>query len=219
MTLSKPNSKFNQNKFERTRSKPVLGNNTDLVVAEETEVVIFKSRVDYFKYTDNPEEVKRLKELEEVIFYTSGKMEELRTKRWEALTEMRAILKKDGTFTEVARQIGMSKDIIYDTNLREKIYTRYDIGRKDVLSLPTRAVRAISKYEFTDSELKRILNNNENLQPILVQKEAEKQKVSQKEQERQDRIKKLLTRRKRLVEEIAEIDRELEQLNYVESSL
>lgn len=127
-------------------------------LSEANNVVDYKSKVDYFKYTDNPVEAKELLNLEHQVIFCTGKIEELREKRWEALTRMRAILKKDGIFSEVMKTIGISKDMIYDINNREKIYLKCEVERKDISKLPTRVIRNLAQDKTLDkSSLERII--------------------------------------------------------------
>lgn len=128
------------------------------VQLSESSVIDYKSKVDYFKYTDNPEEAKELLKLEHQVIFCTGKIEELREKRWEALAKMRVILKKDKVFIEVMKTIGISKDMIYDINNREKIYLKCEVERKEISKLPTRVIRNLVQDKTLDkSSLERII--------------------------------------------------------------
>lgn len=128
------------------------------VQLSESNVVDYKSKVDYFKYTDNPQEAKELLKLEHQVIFCIGKIEELREKRWEALTKMRVILKKDKVFKEVMSLIGISKDMVYDINNREKIYLKCEIERKEISKLPTRVIRDLAQDKTLDKPtLERII--------------------------------------------------------------
>lgn len=128
------------------------------VQLSESNVVDYKSKVDYFKYTDNPQEAKELLKLEHQVVFCIGKIEELREKRWEALTKMRVILKKDKVFKEVMSLIGISKDMVYDINNREKIYLKCEIERKEISKLPTRVIRDLAQDKTLDKPtLERII--------------------------------------------------------------
>lgn len=128
------------------------------VQLSESNVVDYKSKVNYFKYTDNPQEAKELLKLEHQVIFCIGKIEELREKRWEALTKMRVILKKDKVFKEVMSLIGISKDMVYDINNREKIYLKCEIERKEISKLPTRVIRDLAQDKTLDKPtLERII--------------------------------------------------------------
>lgn len=128
------------------------------VQLSESSVIDYKSKVNYFKYTDNPEEAKELLKLEHQVIFCTGKIEELREKRWEALAKMRVILKKDKVFIEVMKTIGISKDMIYDINNREKIYLKCEVERKEISKLPTRVIRNLVQDKTLDkSSLERII--------------------------------------------------------------
>lgn len=128
------------------------------VQLSESNVVDYKSKVNYFKYTDNPQEAKELLKLEHQVVFCIGKIEELREKRWEALTKMRVILKKDKVFKEVMSLIGISKDMVYDINNREKIYLKCEVERKEISKLPTRVIRDLAQDKTLDKPtLERII--------------------------------------------------------------
>lgn len=136
----------------------LLDRKKKLVQLSESNVVDYKSKVDYFKYTDNPQEAKELLKLEHQVVFCIGKIEELREKRWEALTKMRVILKKDKVFKEVMSLIGISKDMVYDINNREKIYLKCEIERKEISKLPTRVIRDLAQDKTLDKPtLERII--------------------------------------------------------------
>ena len=120
-------------------------------------VVEYVSKVDYFKYTHDQTEIKTLRECEQKIAYASGKIRELNMERWNALLTMRGILKKDGEFGEVMKALGISKDMVYEINLREKIYVKYDVKREDVAALPVRAVKEIAKKDYTQIQVAEIV--------------------------------------------------------------
>lgn len=128
------------------------------VQLSESSVIDYKSKVDYFRYTENPSEAKELLKLEHQVIFCTGKIEELREKRWEALTKMRTILKKDGTFSEVMSLIGISKDMIYDINNREKVYLKCEVDRKEISKLPARVVKELALDKTLDkSSIERII--------------------------------------------------------------
>lgn len=128
------------------------------VKLSESSVIDYKSKVDYFRYTENPSEAKELLKLEHQVIFCTGKIEELREKRWEALTKMRTILKKDGTFSEVMNLIGISKDMIYDINNREKVYLKCEVDRKEISKLPARVVKELALDKTLDkSSIERII--------------------------------------------------------------
>lgn len=136
----------------------LLDRKKKLVQLSESNVVDYKSKVDYFKYTDNPQEAKELLKLEHQVVFCIGKIEELREKRWEALTKMRVILKKDKVFKEVMSLIGISKDMVYDINNREKIYLKCEVERKEISKLPTRVIRDLAQDKTLDKPtLERII--------------------------------------------------------------
>ena len=120
-------------------------------------VVEYVSKVDYFKYTHDQTKIKTLRECEQKIAYASGKIRELNMERWNALLTMRGILKKDGEFGEVMKALGISKDMVYEINLREKIYVKYDVKREDVAALPVRAVKEIAKKDYTQIQVAEIV--------------------------------------------------------------
>ena len=158
-------------KFERKKKEIQLS---------EANVVDYKSNVDYFKYTDNPLEAKELLKLEHQVIFCSGKIQELREKRWEALMKMREILKKDGTFSEVMSLIGISKDMIYDINNREKIYLKCEVDRKDIAKLPARVVQKLAQDKTLDKDsLERIIKADEPKEEykIIKEKKEEEQEV------------------------------------------
>lgn len=128
------------------------------VQLSESSVIDYKSKVDYFKHTDNPNEARELLKLEHQVIFCTGKIEELREKRWEALARMRVILKKDKVFIEVMKVIGISKDMIYDINNREKIYLKCEVERKEISKLPTRVIRDLAQDKALDKlSLERII--------------------------------------------------------------
>lgn len=158
-------------KFERKKKEIQLS---------EANIIDYKSNVDYFKYTDNPSEAKELLKLEHQVIFCSGKIQELREKRWEALMKMRVILKKDGTFSEVMSLIGISKDMIYDINNREKIYLKCEVDRKDIAKLPARVVQKLAQDKTLDKDsLERIIKADEPKEEykIIKEKKEEEQEV------------------------------------------
>lgn len=153
-------------------------------LSEANNVVDYKSKVDYFKYTDNPVEAKELLNLEHQVIFCTGKIEELREKRWEALTRMRAILKKDGTFSEVMKTIGISKDMIYDINNREKIYLKCEVDRKEISKLPARVVKQLVQDKTLDkSSLERIIKAENHKEEYTILKEERVEVITLTEEE------------------------------------
>lgn len=158
-------------KFERKKKEIQLS---------EANIIDYKSNVDYFKYTDNPSEAKELLKLEHQVIFCSGKIQELREKRWEALMKMRVILKKDGTFSEVMSLIGISKDMIYDINNREKIYSKCEVDRKEIAKLPARVVQKLAQDKTLDKDtLERIIKSDEPKEEykIIKEKKEEEEEV------------------------------------------
>lgn len=151
------------------------------VQLSESSVIDYKSKVDYFKYTDNPNEAKELLNLEHQVIFCTGKIEELREKRWESLTRMRTILKKEGIFKEVMGLIGISKDMVYDINNREKIYLKCEINRKEISKLSTRVIRDLAQDKTLDKlALERIIKAEV---PHEEYKFIKKQRMENKESE------------------------------------
>lgn len=156
-------------KFERKKKEIQLS---------EANIIDYKSNVDYFKYTDNPSEAKELLKLEHQVIFCSGKIQELREKRWEALMKMRVILKKDGTFSEVMSLIGISKDMIYDINNREKIYSKCEVDRKEIAKLPARVVQKLAQDKTLDKDtLERIIKSEEPKEEYKIIKEKKEEEV------------------------------------------
>lgn len=154
------------------------------VQLSESTIVDYKSKVDYFKYTENPLEAKELLKLEHQVIFSTGKIEELREKRWEALTRMRVLLKKDGTFSEVMRTIGISKDMIYDINNREKIYLKCEVDRKDIAKLPARVVKKLALDKALDkSSLERIIKAENHKEEYAILKEERVEVITLTEEE------------------------------------
>lgn len=154
------------------------------VQLSESSVIDYKSKVDYFRYTENPSEAKELLKLEHQVIFCTGKIEELREKRWEALTKMRTILKKDGTFSEVMSLIGISKDMIYDINNREKVYLKCEVDRKEISKLPARVVKELALDKTLDkSSIERIIRAEI---PKVEYEIIKEQKTEKKEPEKID---------------------------------
>ena len=174
------------------------------------QVVDYVSKIDYFKYTHNQDEIRTLRQCEEKIAYTSGKIKELNLARWNALMTMRGILKKDGEFGEVMKILGISKDMVYEINLREKIYLKYDVQREEVASLPVRAVKELAKKDYTQMQVAEIVKEPAKLkeykeptpkkdkavsiQEELERLEAEKEELLKKKKEINERLKEIEAR-------------------------
>ncbi|MGL4954703.1 MAG: hypothetical protein ACRC4Y_04405 [Cetobacterium sp.] len=151
----------------------------------EANIIDYKSNVDYFKYTDNPSEAKELLKLEHQVIFCSGKIQELREKRWEALMKMRVILKKDGTFSEVMSLIGISKDMIYDINNREKIYSKCEVDRKEIAKLPLRVAQKLAQDKTLDKgSLERIIKAE--VPKVEYEKIIKEERIEVKEKELMD---------------------------------
>ncbi|MGL4863090.1 MAG: hypothetical protein ACRC4T_08230 [Cetobacterium sp.] len=184
------------------------------VQLSESTIVDYKSKVDYFKYTENPLEAKELLKLEHQVIFSTGKIEELREKRWEALTRMRVLLKKDGTFSEVMRTIGISKDMIYDINNREKIYLKCEVDRKDIAKLPARVVKKLALDKALDkSSLERIIKAENHKEEYAILKEERVEVITLTEEEiknnkREEILKKIVWHK----EQIEMLEKELKEL-------
>lgn len=172
------------------------------------EVRDYVSKIDYFKYTHNQEEIKTLRECEEKIVYTTGKIQELNMSRWTALITMKQILKKDGQFGEVMRSLGISKDMIYEINLREKIYRKYEIEKKDIAALPVRAVKELAKKDYTQIQVAEIVKEPAKLKEYAKPTPQKDKAVSiQEELERLEEERKTLVKKKEeIIKRIQEID-------------
>ena len=178
-----------------------------------TQVVeTYKCKVDYTLYSDEEEEVKILRECEEKIAFTEGKIGELIEVRRQAIQQMRVILKEQGVFRKVMAQLGITKDMIYDVDLREKLYIKYDVPREKIQKLSTREVRSLNKYDLSNSVVQDMLEDKEEFKKVIQLKEKEKKGNLQTQ--REEKIKKLIQEKKRLEERIKQIEEELEQLNY-----
>ena len=172
------------------------------------QVVDYVSKIDYFKYTHNQEEIRTLRQCEEKIVYTTGKMEELNLARWEAFMTMRNILKKDGEFSEVMNALGMSKDIIYEIKLREKLYIKYDVEKKDIAALPTRAVRAMAKENFTQMQVAEIVKEPAKLKEYTKPTPKKDYAVSTQEE-----LENLIQEKENLLKKKAEINKRLKEID------
>lgn len=191
---------FNKNKLRER--KPMAQNfNTQ-------KVVDYVSKVDYFKYTHDQAEVKTLRECEQKIAYASGKIKELNMERWNALLTMRGILKKDGEFGEVMRALGISKDMVYEINLREKIYIKYDVKREDIASLPVRAVKELAKKDYSQIQVAEIVKEPAKIKEYAKPTPKKDKAISiQEELERLEAEKEeLLKKKKEINERLKEID-------------
>lgn len=178
-----------------------------------TQVVeTYKCKVDYTLYSDKEEEVKVLRECEEKIAFTEGKIGELIEVRRQAIQQMRVILKEQGVFRKIMGQLGITKDMIYDVDLREKLYIKYDVPREKIQKLSTREVRSLNKYDLSNSVVQDMLEDKEEFKKVIQLKEKEKKGNLQ--QQREEKIKKLTQEKERLEERIKQIEEELEQLNY-----
>lgn len=175
-------------------------------------VEAYKCKVDYTLYADKEEDIKVLRECEEKIAFTEGKIGELIEVRRQAIQQMRVILKEQGVFRKVMAQLGITKDMIYDVDLREKLYIKYDVPREKIQKLSTREVRTLNKYEFSQDVVKDIIEDKEEFKKVVQIKEKENKGNLQ--QQREEKIKKLKAEKKRLEERIKQIEEELEQLNY-----
>ena len=183
-------------------------------LSEANNVVDYKSKVDYFKYTDNPTEAKELLNLEHQVIFCTGKIEELREKRWEALTRMRAILKKDGTFSEVMKTIGISKDMIYDINNREKIYLKCEVDRKEISKLPARVVKQLVQDKTLDkSSLERIIKSeNQKVEYEILKEERTETIILTEEQIKSNKRNEIIKKINWYKQQIEELEKELREL-------
>lgn len=184
------------------------------VQLSESTIVDYKSKVDYFKYTENPLEAKELLKLEHQVIFSTGKIEELREKRWEALTRMRVLLKKDGTFSEVMRTIGISKDMIYDINNREKIYLKCEVDRKDIAKLPARVVKKLALDKALDkSSLERIIKAENHKEEYAILKEKRVEVITLTEEEiKNNKREEILKKIEWHKEQIEMLEKELKEL-------
>lgn len=184
------------------------------VQLSESTIVDYKSKVDYFKYTENPLEAKELLKLEHQVIFSTGKIEELREKRWEALTRMRVLLKKDGTFSEVMRTIGISKDMIYDINNREKIYLKCEVDRKDIAKLPARVVKKLALDKALDkSSLERIIKAENHKEEYAILKEERVEVITLTEEEiKTNKREEILKKIEWYKEQIEMLEKELKEL-------
>lgn len=172
------------------------------------EVRDYVSKIDYFKYTHDQEEVKTLRECEEKIVYTSGKIQELNMSRWNALITMKQILKKDGEFGEVMRALGISKDMIYEINLREKVYRKYEVEKKDVASLPVRAVKELVKRNYTQIQVAEIVK-----EPAKLKEYKEPTPKKDKAISIQEELERLEEERAGLIKKKEEINKRLQEID------
>ena len=184
-------------------------------LSEANNVVDYKSKVDYFKYTDNPVEAKELLNLEHQVIFCTGKIEELREKRWEALTRMRAILNKDGTFSEVMKTIGISKDMIYDINNREKIYLKCEVDRKEISKLPARVVKQLVKDKTLDkSSLERIIKSeNQKVEYEILKEERTETIILTEEQIKSNKRDEIIKKINWYKQQIDELEIQLKELD------
>ncbi|MEG0301225.1 hypothetical protein [Cetobacterium sp.] len=184
-------------------------------LSEANNVVDYKSKVDYFKYTDNPVEAKELLNLEHQVIFCTGKIEELREKRWEALTKMRAILKKDGTFSEVMKTIGISKDMIYDINNREKIYLKCEVDRKEISKLPARVVKQLVQDKTLDkSSLERIIKSeNQKVEYEILKEERTETIILTEEQIKSNKRDEIIKKINWYKQQIDELEIQLKELD------
>ena len=185
------------------------------VQLSESTIVDYKSKVDYFKYTENPLEAKELLKLEHQVIFSTGKIEELREKRWEALTRMRVLLKKDGTFSEVMKTIGISKDMIYDINNREKIYLKCEVDRKDIAKLPARVVKKLALDKDLDkSSLERIIKAENHKEEYAILKEERVEVVTLTEEEiKNNKREEILKKINWYKQQIEELEIQLKELD------
>lgn len=176
---------------------------------ENQKVNIYTSKIDYFKYTNVLEEVNTLKRCEEKIVYTTGKIDELNLARWEAFMTMRSILKKDGEFGEVMSSLGISKDMVYEIKLREKLFVKYDVDKKDIAALPVRAVKALAKENLSHARVAEIVKEPAKLKNYIKSFTPKKDKAIsiQEELENLEREKETLLKKK------AEINKRLQQID------
>ena len=184
------------------------------VVLSESKVVEYKSKIDYLQYTDNENEARELLNLEHQVIFCSGKIEEMRQKRWEALTQMRLILKKDGSFSEVMKLIGISKDMIYDINNREKLFVKYEVDRQELAKLPTRIVRDLVKEDFGKDEIIEIVKAENFVEKYKsIKEDREKvEEVQVVEFEEEKRKKEILDKIKWHEKEIKKLKKEYDSL-------
>lgn len=178
----------------------------------------YQIKINYFEYTDNQEEVEILKHCEETIFFAEGRMAELNKKRWDAILKMQSILKTQREFQEVLKKLGISKDIKYDLNLREKLYKKSDVSREEIAELPVRAVRKLNKYNFPHNKTVELIREPEKIDKAIKELScAPKQSITPKktlEQERVEEIQLLKEERDGYQLKIDKINKRLEELNY-----
>lgn len=189
-------------KFKLRDRKPAKQN------FQTQEVVQYKTKVDYFKYTHDQEEVKILRNCEEKIAFTTGKIQELNLARWDALMTMRGILKKDGEFGEVMRTLGISKDMIYEINLREKVYVKYDVKREEVASLPVRAVKELAKKEYSQVQVAEIVKEPTKLKEYKEPTPKKDHAISIQEE-----LERLEAEKEELLKKQAEIKKRLQEID------
>lgn len=189
-------------KFKMRERKPMKQNfNTQ-------EVRDYVSKIDYFKYTHDQNEVKTLRECEEKIVFASGKIQELNMSRWNALLTMRGILKKDGEFGEVMRALGISKDMVYEINLREKIYVKYDVEREDVAKLPVRAVKELAKKDYSQVQVAEIVK-----EPAKLKEYTKPTPQKDKAISIQEELERLETEKENLLKKKEEINKRLKEID------
>lgn len=193
---------FSKNKLRERKPKAQNFN------TQEIKVVDYVSKIDYFKYTHDQEEVKTLRECEQKIVFATGKMEELNLMRWDAFMTMRGILKKDGEFSEVMNSLGMSKDIIYEIKLREKLYIKYDVEKKDIAALPTRAVRTLAKENLTQRQVAEIVKEPAKLKECTKPTPKKDHAISIQEE-----LERLEAEKEELLKKQAEIKKRLQEID------
>lgn len=148
------------------------------VVLSESEISVYVSKIDYLNYTDNKEEAKKLLVLEHEVIFCTGQIQEIRQKRWEALSQMKVILKKEKSFMEVMGIIGLSREMISDINTREKLYITYGVDKNKLLELKTREIRALSKEKNLNSlDVERVLSSKNVIEEIEIIKKERMQKL------------------------------------------
>lgn len=181
---------------------------------EVQKVEQYQYKVDYHLYCDNPEDVKTLRECEEKLAFTGGKMAELIEVRRKAIQQMKTILKEQKIFLKVMAQLGISREMIFDVTSREKLYLKYDTDREFINNLTTREVRTLNKYEFSQAEIDDIKEDKKELKRLVTIKE--KLNKGSLEQQRKTRIDNLLAEREKLLNRLEQIKQELEKLNHIE---
>lgn len=193
---------FNKNKLRERKPKAQNFN------TQEVKVIDYVSKIDYFKYTHDQNEVKTLRECEQKIVFTTGKIQELNLARWNALLTMRGILKKDGEFGEVMRALGISKDMVYEINLREKIYIKYDVEREDVARLPVRAVKELARKDYSQMQVAEIVKEPARLKEYAEPTPKKNQVISIQEE-----LERLETEKEELLKKREDINKRLQEID------